>query len=292
MPTYVDMRKKICLVTGATAGIGLATARALAGLGAVVIGVGRQPDKCTLIARQIRDEANNPNIEYLPADLSAQAEVRALAQEFRARYDQLDVLIHNVGGIFFQRQTTVDGLEQTLALNHLSHFLLTHELLSLLKTSGRPSAPARVVVVSSNAHYQAKINFDDLQNRHRYFGFTAYNQSKLCNVLFAHELARRLKKAPVTVNALHPGVVATDFGRASGWLGRAWYEAARLLASPPEVGARTPVYLAAAAEVEGVSGKYFNHHQREVAPSKASQNAADALRLWLASEQLTGLVQA
>lgn len=280
------MSQKVFLVTGATAGIGLVTARELARTGATVVGVGRHPEKSAAVAKQIREQTGNPNVEFLLADLSAQKQVRALAQTFRERYARLDVLINNAGAVYLNRQESADGLELTLALNHLNYFLLTHLLLDLLKAS----APARIVNVSSRAHLRTPgLNFDDLQNRRGYFGMNVYGQSKLCNVLFTNELARRLAGTNVTANALHPGLVATDFFTNNGFLGQLARPILNLIAMRPEDGAKTSLYLATSPEVEGVTGKYFDDHQREVPASKASYDRAAQLRLWQVSEQLTGL---
>lgn len=280
------MNKKVYLVTGATAGIGLVTARELARTGATVVGVGRHPEKSAAVAKQIREATRNPNVEFLLADLSVQKQVRALAQTFRERYARLDVLINNAGAVYLNRQESADGLELTFALNHLSYFLLTNLLLDML----RANAPARIVNVSSRAHIRAAgLNFNDLQNRRGYFGMNVYSQSKLCNVLFTHELARRLAGANITVNALHPGVVATNFFLNNGLLGQLARPILNLISMRPEDGAKTSLYLATSPEVEGVTGKYFDHHQREVPASKAASDRVAQLRLWQVSEQLTGL---
>ena len=280
------MNQKVYLVTGATAGIGLVTARELARTGATVVGVGRHPEKSAAVAKHLREETRNPNVEFLLADLSVQKQIRALAQTFRERYARLDVLINNAGAVYLDRQESADGLELTFALNHLSYFLLTNLLLDLLKAS----APARIVNVSSRAHLRtAGLNFNDLQNRRGYFGMNVYNQSKLCNVLFTHELARRLAGTRITVNALHPGVVATNFFLNNGLLGQFARPIINLISIRPEDGAKTTLYLATSPKVEGVTGKYFDDHQREVAASKASYDRTAQLRLWQVSEQLTGL---
>jgi NAD(P)-dependent dehydrogenase (short-subunit alcohol dehydrogenase family) len=280
------MNPKVYLITGATAGIGLVTARELARTGATVVGVGRNPEKSAAGARQIREATGNPNVEFLLADLSVQKDVRGLAQTFRQRYPRLDVLINNAGAVYLNRQESADGLELTFALNHLSYFLLTNLLLDMLKAS----APARIVNVASRAHFRTPgLNFDDLQNRRGYFGLNVYNQSKLCNVLFTYELARRLAGTSVTVNTLHPGVVATHFFLNNGVLGQLARPLINLIAMRPADGAKTTLYLAAAPDVEGVTGKYFDHHQRETPSSKASYDQAAQLRLWRVSEQLTGL---
>jgi NAD(P)-dependent dehydrogenase (short-subunit alcohol dehydrogenase family) len=301
------MAGKICLVTGATAGIGEVTARELARRGACVVIVGRSQQRCEAAAEAIRRQTGNPAVELLVADLSSQAEVRRVAGEFLARHDRLHVLVNNVGAMFAYRRESVDGIEMTLALNHLSYFLLTNLLLDTLKAS----APARVVNVSSRAHVGAlALNMDDLQARLkaqsfwgygssklagllftlvaplRHPGFVQYARSKLANLLFTAELARRLDGTGVTVNALHPGFVASRFmeGNGSlGWFMRLW---AGLLAISAEEGAKTSVYLATSPEVEGVTGKYFARC-REVLPSAAARDEEAARRLWELSEELT-----
>jgi NAD(P)-dependent dehydrogenase (short-subunit alcohol dehydrogenase family) len=275
---------KVCLVTGATAGIGAVTARELARRGATVVLVGRNREKTEATTRRIRDETGNPAVEFLLADLSAQAEVRRLAEQFRQRHPRLDVLINNAGAFFSQRRESPDGIELTLALNHLAYFLLTNLLVDAL----RASAPAQIVNVASNAHQGAQIDFDDLQGRRRYSGIRAYAQSKLANVLFTYELARRLEGTRVTANALHPGFVATSFFEGNGWFGWVTRRLAGVLALSPEQGARTSIYLATAPEVEGVSGRYFVK-EKEAASSRASHDEAAARRLWQVSEELTGL---
>ena len=199
------MEGKVCLVTGATAGIGLVTALELARQGARVIGVGRSPERCAEAARQIREQTGTSAVEFLVADLSSQAEVRRLADQVKAATGRLDVLVNNAGLIRLEREVTVDGLEMTFALNHLAYFLLTNLLLDTLKAS----TPARIVSVASAAHQGCKINFDDLQGETKYSPWRAYQQSKLANILFTRELARRLEGTGVTANALHPGYVRT-----------------------------------------------------------------------------------
>ena len=273
---------KTCLVTGATSGIGTVTALALARMGAAVVLVGRDPRKCARQAARIRRATGSP-VEHLVADLSSQREIHRLAEECRARFPRLDVLVNNAGALYRQRQVTVDGLERTFALNHLAYFLLTNLLLDSLRAS--PSA--RIVNVSSCAHEQGRIDFEDLQGERHYERLEAYSQSKLANLLFTFELARRLKGSPVTVNALHPGIVATRLGANDGW----WRTRLRNLLRPgmlsPEAGAETSVYLASAPEVEGVSGRYF-HLCREIPCAQAACDEACAERLWRISEELTG----
>ena len=279
------LRGSTVLVTGATGGIGLATASGLAGLGARVGIVGRDASRAADAAGSLRRTTPGAEVDVFVADLSSQAEVRRLAEEVRASYPRLDVLVNNVGGYWAHRHVTVDGLEHTFALNHLAPFLLTHLLRDLLVAS----APARVVTVSSGAQAMGRIDFDDLQGERHYRGQTAYNQSKLANVLFTYELARRLEGTGVTANVLHPGVVRTRFGQedSGGWM-RLLLPVVRPFLKSPERGARTSVHLASAPELAGVSGRYF----ADCEPRKSSARSYDeqvAARLWDVSAALTGL---
>jgi NAD(P)-dependent dehydrogenase (short-subunit alcohol dehydrogenase family) len=302
-----SMAGKTCLVTGATAGIGEVTARELARRGAAVVLVGRSQERCAAKAEAIRRETGNPSVEFLRADLSSQAEVRRLAGEFRERHRRLDVLVNNAGALFARRRESVHGIEMTLALNHLAYFLLTNLLLDTLKAS----APARVVNVSSDAHQIVRgFDFDDPQAKARrglraygqsklpgllctlfapwaHPAFVRYAESKLANLLFTYELARRLEGTGITANALHPGFVASNFTAGNGvygWFIRRW---AGLLAISVEEGAKTPIYLATSPEVEGVSCRYFVR-QKAVPSSAASRDEESARRLWRLSEELTG----
>lgn len=279
------MQDKTVLITGATAGIGQATALEIARRGANVVIVGRDEAKASAAVSAIQNETGNQRVSYLLADLSSVKSTRALAAEYRRRYDRLDVLVNNAGAIFMARGETVDGFENTFALNHLvGYFYLTNLLLDTIIAS----APARIVVVSSGAHAAARMNFDDLQGEQKYSGFGAYGQSKLANVMFTYELARRLKGAGVTVNALHPGLVASNFGRTNNennTLMRLGLRLTQLLAVSEEKGAETSVYLATSPEVEGVTGAYFQSCKPKRS-SKASYNVDDQARLWQVSEQL------
>ncbi|HYM51174.1 MAG TPA: SDR family oxidoreductase [Candidatus Limnocylindrales bacterium] len=278
------MTGRVVLITGATSGLGLVAAGELARQGATVVLHGRDPERAMRARTLIHERVPSAAIEIVLADLSSQAEVRRLAAEIRERFPRLHVLINNAGGTFSRRQETVDGLELTFALNHLAPFLLTNLLLDVLQRS----APSRIVTVSSGAHQRAALDFDDLQNRRRYSGFRVYGQSKLCNLYFTYELARRLASTGVTANALHPGFVATNFGRnESGWLSLVMPIAHRFAISPQQ-GARTIVYLASSPEVEGVSGRYF-YQERPVASSSVSLDRGAAQRLWTVSTELTRL---
>lgn len=282
-----ELKGRICLITGATSGIGMVTARELAARGATVALVGRDETKTRATVEEIRQLTGNSEVDYLLADLSSQAAVRGMAEAFRRRYGALHVLINNAGVLLWQRKETVDGLEMTLAVNHLAPFLLTNLLLDTL----RASAPARVVTVASSAHEGATIHFDDLQQtRGLYRALGVYGQSKLANIMFTYELARRLAGSGVTANALHPGIVATHIYRSNN---RLFNNAARavmpLFALSPEKGARTSIYLASSPEVATVSGKYFVKCKPRRS-SKESYDEAAQRQLWQASEQLTGLV--
>lgn len=283
------MQGKICLVTGATSGIGRETALALAKMGAAVVIAGRSAEKVTTTAAAIRS-ITGAAVDTLVADLSSMAQVVSMADAFKAKFDRLDVLVNNAGAVFTERQESVDGFEMTFALNHLSYFLLTAHLREMLIASGRPGAAARIVNVASDAHRGGKMKFDDLQFRQGYFGFTAYAQSKLANILFSNELARQLEGKPLTSNALHPGFVSTGFGRGNGGFSGTMMKLVMTLLSPvaltPEKGAQTSIYLASSPEVEGVSGKYFDK-SKAVTPSAAAQDMDAARRLWIISEDLT-----
>ncbi len=277
-----DMRGKICLITGATSGIGWVTARELAARGATVALVARDADRGAETVAAITRETGNSQVSYFLADLSKQADVRRLAREFTERHARLDVLINNAGAIFPQRRESADGMEMTFALNVLAPFLLTNLLLDTLKAS----APSRIVNVASAAHIGARMPFDDLQQTHGYRALRTYGQSKLGLLLLTYELAKRLEGTGVTVNALHPGVVATNFGRGDG----GFVEFVMTLMKPftidSEKGARTSVYVAASPEIEGVNGRYFDKC-KPVRSSAASYDPDAARRLWDICEQLT-----
>ena len=276
-----NMNGKVCLVTGATDGIGKVSARVLAELGAKVIIVGRNPEKSAIVLAELRSISGNENIDLLMADLAVMQEVRDLAEQVISRYDRLDVLLNNAGGYFTKHEITSDGLEMTFALNHMSYFLLTNKLMELLKYS----APARIVNVSSDAHYGVNIEFENLNGEQEYKAWKAYQKSKLANVLFTYEL---LKKVPgnITVNCLHPGFVATNFGHNNGgFFGPVLKIAQRISAIDPEEGAKTSIFLCSAPEVKGVSGKYFYKCQPKTS-SRESRNMDTGKRLWQISSDI------
>ena len=275
------MAGKTCLVTGATSGIGEVTARRLAEMGAAVTIVGRSAERAAATAGRIKAATGAP-VEILLADLSSQSEVRRLADTFLLKHDRLDVLVNNAGAVFGRRRESADGIEMTWALNHMSYFLLTNLLLDTLRASG----PARIISVSSAAHRGGAINFADPQLTRGFSGWRAYSQSKLANILFTVELARRLEGTGVTANVLHPGFVASNFAATTGGLiGILFGIAKKAVAITPEAGAETSVYLAASPEVAGVSGQYFDKC-RAVAPSRAASDPAAAERLWQISDDL------
>ncbi len=288
------MRGKVCLVTGATSGIGEVAATELARLGARVLIAGRSAERCAATRARILARVQGASVESMVADLSSLAEVRRLADQVRERCAQLDVLLNNAGAMFLERSETADGIERTFALNHLSYFVLSNLLMPLLEKS----ESARIVNVASDAHRGVSIDFDDVQLQQNYGGWKAYQKSKLANVLFTYELAKRLEGTAVTANALHPGFVQTRFltsfndARRQGFkktlAGLFLDTASRLIAISPERGARTSVYLASSPEVEGVSGRYFVK-EKPVTSSPQSRDPVAAERLWRMSALMTGV---
>jgi len=278
------MAGKTVLVTGGTAGIGRATAMGLAMMGAHLGITGRDRGRTEGAAREIR-AASGGQVDVFVADLSSQSEVRRLAEQVLQACPRIDVLVNNVGGYWNTRHVTADGLERTFALNYLAPFLLTNLLLDRLKQS----APARVVTVASNAHTTGRIDFDDLQGERSYSGSRAYSQSKLGNVLFTYELARRLAASAVTADALHPGVVNTSFGAEDpGGVQRLFVPFVRPFLKTPEQGAATSIHLASSPDLEQVSGRYFANSKPKRS-SKASYDQTAAARLWQVSAELVNL---
>jgi NAD(P)-dependent dehydrogenase (short-subunit alcohol dehydrogenase family) len=284
------MQESVCLITGATSGIGRATAFELARRGSAVVVVGRNNEKCARTVEEIIRNTGNSSVDYLAADLSSQRDIHTLAQQFRSKYSRLNVLVNNAGTIAWNRQMSPDGIELTFALNHLGYFLLTNLLLDIL----RSSAPSRIINVSSIAHMSADIDVDDVQNPKSYRARQAYGRSKLANLMFTYELARRLEGTGVTVNALHPGLVATNLaanGRMPlGWISRPVFRSAlAVVGRNPTEGSKTVVYLATAEDVAGVTGRYFVDGV-DVPSSAASYRTDTAGRLWELSSRLTGLL--
>ena len=279
-----SMAGKVCMVTGANAGIGKATSQGLAHMGATVVMVCRSQERGELALAEIKQQSSNEHIYLLVADLASQAAIRHLAEEFKKEYSALHVLINNAGIIPRKRQLTVDGLETQFAVNHLAPFLLTNLLLGVLKAS----APARIVTVASDMHRRATINFDDLQSAGSYRPLQVYSTTKLANILFTYELARRLQGTRVTANCLHPGVVSTKLLADGMGIPRPLKSTTKLIGSGPEKGAKTSIYLATSPEVQGVSGKYFVR-QKPVESSRISYDESLAGRLWERSAELTGL---
>lgn len=276
---------KVCLVTGANAGIGRVTALELARQGAQVVMVCRSRERGEAAQAEIKQAAGNETVDLILADLSSQAEVRRAAAEFQARYDRLHILVNNAGAFFNQRLESADGLEMTFALNHLGYFLLTNLLLDQI----RAAAPSRIINVSSDAHKGGRLNFDDLQSNRRYRGFQAYSASKLANILFTLELANRTQGTGITANVLHPGFVASNFGLNNSGLVRFGVKLTqRLFAISEEAGAETTLYLATSPEVAGITGKYFVK-KKAVTLTGQAQDMAVARRLWQVSQELTGL---
>ena len=279
------MKDKICLITGATSGIGKAAAVQLAELGATVVLVGRNSEKTSAAVENVKEQTGNQEVYFLIADLSSQQAIRQLADDFKAHHQRLDVLVNNAGALMLSRQESIDGIEMTLALNHLSYFLLTNLLLDVLKSS----SPSRIVNVASDSHQNAHLDFEDLQIQQKYRGYKAYGRSKLANMLFTYELARRLEGTGVTANGLHPGLVATSFlATNNGLRGRVFNFFVRRAGRSAENGARTITYLATSSDVEGVTGGYFMD-EGVVDSSQASYDKDASLRLWQVSEELTGL---
>jgi NAD(P)-dependent dehydrogenase (short-subunit alcohol dehydrogenase family) len=291
---------KICLVTGGTAGIGRITARALACMGARVIIVGRHAgagaDAATEISRAVAATTGNGSpadgnggdsggsVEFIACDLSSQAEIGRLAETLAERVRRLDVLLNNAGAMFGRRMLSADGIEMTFALNHLGYFLLTLRLLPLL----REATPARIVNVASEAHRGITLRFDNLQGERRYMGWRAYQRSKLANLMFTFALARRVDPSALSVNALHPGFVATDIGTREGLMSKLAWRALTLAAITPEEGAKTSIHLASSPELAGQHGEYFI----KCRPARAHAAACDERaqeRLWQISAELTGV---
>lgn len=281
------MKDKVFLITGATSGIGKVTALEVAKLGATVVLVGRNKAKTEGVVKEIKEKSGNEKIDYLLADLSIQKEVKRIAEEFKQKYDRLDVLVNNAGLLMHKKELTPDNLEYTFATNHLAYFILTNLLLDLLKKS----APSRIVNVSSMAHKMGDLDFDDINfEKHKYNSLKAYGKSKLNNVLFTYALAEKLKGTGVTVNCLHPGVVNTGFAFITDipFIKPILEAIVRPFFLTPEKGAETQIYLATSDEVKDVTGKYFD--KKRAIPSSSNSHSKEAQKkLWELSEKLSGV---
>lgn len=278
------MKNKICIITGATSGMGFATALALAGMGATLGLVYRNKERGNRAIQTIYDKTKSKKAISFNADLSSMEAIRKVSAEIKRTFPQIDVLINNAGAINQERIVTADGYELSFAVNHLAYFLLTNLLMENLKASPK----ARIVSVASEASRIGKLNFDDLQSEKKYSSFKAYGQSKLANILFTYGLARRLEGTNVSANCLHPGGVKTRFaGEMNGFTGMIWKAFTPFLRTA-EKGAETIIWLASSPEVEGISGKYFKD-KKEIRSIKPSYDTDTQKKLWEVSERLTGL---
>ena len=284
-----SMDGKVVLITGATNGIGEVTARELAQMGAEVVIVGRNRERCLATVDRIQKHTGRTNISFIVADLSKMSDVRYVAQEFLSTHDKLHVLINNAGAMYAQRHVTEDGYEMMLALNHLSYFLLTHLLLDVLKKTAAVEGETRIINVSSEAHRLAKsIDFDDLQREKR-FHLGIYNETKLMNIMFTYDLVDRLRGTRVTANCLHPGLVRSNFGKNNNILVAAFWTLFQFFSGISiDEGAETSIYLASSPEVQGLSGRYYEL-KKERRTTDLSYNLVARKRLWQASEILVGL---
>jgi retinol dehydrogenase 12 len=277
------IRDKVVVITGATSGIGRIAAERLAGEGARIVIVARDYARAEETLARLRALGPGAAHRVHYADLSLIAEVKKVGAEIAAAEPRIDVLVNNAGSMFGRRLLTAEGLERTFALNHMSYFVFTHCLRESLV-----AAAARIVNTASNAHLRAALDFGDLQTKNGYVPTLAYSRSKLCNVLFTRELARRLAGTGVAANCLHPGFVATNFGQRDAGLFGWGMRLAMLFAARPEPGADTIVHLASSPAIADVSGRYF-YNSREIVPSPAAQDDAVAARLWRESEKIAGL---
>jgi NAD(P)-dependent dehydrogenase (short-subunit alcohol dehydrogenase family) len=278
------MEDEVALITGGTSGIGKAAATALAAMGAEVVVSGRNKERGEAAVGEIRARSGSEKVSLMLADLAVQAEVRGLAQAFKERHDRLDVLVNNAGVIQSKRTETPDGIESTLAVNHLAPFLLTNLLLDLLKES----APSRIITVSSEARRGAEIDFDDLQSERRYRAFPVYGMTKLANILFTYELAERLEGTGVVANCLHPGSVNTNFANNNRSLGTLIFRAFKPFMRTPEQGADTVVYLAVSPETGKMTGRYLTD-RKVISSYEEPHDVLAQKRLWEVSEELTNL---
>ena len=282
------MHGKRVLITGATDGIGKQAALEIAGKGAAVTLVGRNESKTRAVCSEIKKQTGSDQIDWLLSDLSSMTDVRRIAEEFRVRHDRLDVLLNNAGAAFSEYQQSVDGFEMTFALNHLSYYLMTNLLLDMLEDTAQESGEARIINVSSSAHRNATLRLENLRDASGFSMMNSYGASKLMNVLFTYELARRLEGSNITVNVLHPGLIRSRFGHNTSGLWSRLFKVVQVFARSTKQGAETPVYLATSPEVVGISGKYWNLKQQK----RSSDNSYDRKQqtaLWQYSAEVTGV---
>lgn len=282
----MDLRNKLCVVTGANSGIGKETVRAFAEQKAYVVMICRNEQRAEQARQELIDDTGHSGIEIMLADLAIQHDVRKVAGQISEKFEKVDILVNNAGIIANQREETIDGIEKTLAINHLAPFLLTNLLLDDLKKA----SDARVVNVASEVHrVGAKaFNIDDLQLKKNYAPIKAYGISKLCNIMFTHELAKRSAGTSITTNSLHPGVVSTQLAEEAGWMMKFFYFIGKPFMRSPKSGAQTSIYLAISDEVRSTSGKYFRN-KKETSPVSIAYDDAITEKLWQKSEELTGL---
>ncbi|MFH1431729.1 MAG: SDR family oxidoreductase [archaeon] len=274
------MKGKIILITGATSGLGKATAIGLAKMGATVVFTARDKNRAETTKKEIIDASGNKKIDYIECDLASFASIRSFCKEYKKRYKKLHVLINNAGVWDFKRKTTIDGIENTLQVNYLAPFLMTNLLLDTIKKS----APSRIINVSSGLH-RGTIDFSDIEYRKSFSGIKAYSQSKLALILFTRHLAKKLEKSRVSVNNVHPGFISTDLCRDAGFIAKTFF---RLLGKSPKKGAKTTIYLASSPEVETITGEYFVN-KKITQSSKESYDMDLAKKLWDVSEKYTQL---
>lgn len=279
------MNGKVCLITGASAGIGYSTALGIAKLGATTILASKNKQRGKEAEKYIIEQSNNKNVELLFVDLASISSIREFADKFNSKYHKLDVLINNAGVLYSNLVFTEDNIEMQFGINHLAPFLLTNLFMELLKEA----KDSRIINVTSRFHFRGKIHFDDLSLLNKYHGLRAYCQSKLANVLFTYKLAEKLKNSDITVNCLHPGTAKTKIGITNS---TGWYPVMCNIIKPflisSQKAARTSIYLASSEEVKGVTGKYFQKC-KAVKSSKLSYNKKIADQLWNVSEELTGI---
>lgn len=277
----LDMNNKLCVITGANSGIGYETTKALAAMGAFIVMVCRNEEKAAIARNKIAAETGNQGLDIVICDFSLQSDIRKAASEILEKYDQIDVLINNHGFIAAEREETVDGYEKTLAVNHLGFFLFTGLLMGAIDKADS----ARIINVSSEAHRRGSFEPENLQLEEGFSPMKAYANSKLFNIMFTKELARRVADKQITVNCLHPGVVATNFASSGSLIMRLLFGLGKLFMKSPRQGARTSIWLATSREVEGVNGAYFRN-RKAATPSSAARDEGDQKKLWQISEEL------